>query len=81
MGRFELAALLSSEHYQVLAIDRDQKRMYTFVLNPFLKPERALHMWARSLKREPQSTTKRGEKEEAKEEVAKQLAEKILADI
>ena len=81
MGRFELAALLSPEHYQVLAIDRDQKRMYNFVLNPFLKPERALHIVGEKLEKRAAQYDKARREEEAKERVAKQLAEKILADI
>ena len=81
MGRFELAALLSPEHYQVLAIDRDQKRMYNFALNPFLKPEHALHIVGEKLEERAAKYDKARREEKAKERVAKQLAEKILADI
>ncbi len=81
MGRFELAALLSPKHYQILAIDRQRKRTYSFVLNPFMKPERALRILGEKLEVRAAKYDKARREEEAKEKVAKQLAEKILADI
>lgn len=81
MGRFELAALLSSRYYEALAIDRDRKRMYSFVLNPFMKPERALRVVGEKLEVRAAKYDKARREEEAKERVAKRLAEKILADI
>ncbi len=81
MDRFELAALLGPKHYQVLAIDKQQKQMYNFVLNPFMEPERALRVVGEKLKVRAAKYDKARREEEAKERVAKQLAEKILADI
>lgn len=81
VGRFELAALLGSERYQALVIDRSQKEFYTFKLNAFAEPERALLALGKRLERTVAQHDVAKLREEAEEQAAKRLAERILADI
>ena len=81
VGRFELAALLGSKNYQALAIDRDRKRLYSFVLNPFYGPQHALRVTGETLEAKAVQYDRIRQEEEAKEQLAQRLTEKILADV